>query len=418
MRPVIIITGLCLLFVLFRLFLFYSGILEPVSTEPVSFEATLRSDPKVSGSIQRFSVFTPQGFRVFITTSRFPTYHYGQRLRISGMREVVERGGGSLLSTMDYPEITVSHERANVLYGLAYSFRDRVVSVFERNLIYPYSGLLVGIVFGVREGIPDSLSEALVKTGVIHITAASGMNVTLVAGAMFFLFSKVLSRKAAILISVLAIWFYAAVAGFDASITRASIMATIAFSAAILGRQHAGWYALFLTGCIMVLINPSVIEDIGFGLSFASTAGILFLVPLFQARDQSSQDQSLWFLKDDLKTTVAAQLFTIPILLSAFGVVNPFSVIVNLFILWTIPFLMVFGGIASFAGLIFAPLSIPFLYMTLPLLWYITQVVLISSTYLPVLELERFPLSLSIAYYLILIAVCLVLYRRRANEKV
>ena len=99
---------------------------------------------------------------------------------------------------------------------------------------------------------PDELTDALIATGVVHITAASGMNVTLVAGAMFLVFASFLQRKTAILVSVVSIWFYAVIAGFDPSITRATIMASIAFSAALLGRQHAGWYGLFLTGCVML----------------------------------------------------------------------------------------------------------------------------------------------------------------------
>jgi competence protein ComEC len=114
----------------------------------------------------------------------------------------------------------------------------------------------MGIVFGVREGMPEDLTDTFIKTGVIHITAASGMNVTMLAGAICVIFAAIASRKTALIFAVVAIWFYAGVAGFDASITRASLMATIAFSAGLLGRQNSGWYALLLTGFLMVFISP------------------------------------------------------------------------------------------------------------------------------------------------------------------
>lgn len=417
MKTVVISSGLFLLLVILRLFFYFltPDNLLPVGT--ITFESTLRSDPKISGSSQRITAFK-DGKRIFITTSRFPRFHYGQRLEITGEVEPVLLEDGSKLYTMDYPQINVINEYTNPVLGMAFLFRERISSVFERYVMYPYSGLLVGIVFGVREGMPETLTEALIRTGVVHITAASGMNVTLVGGAMFLIFASFLQRKQAILISLFGIWFYAAIAGFDPSITRASLMASVAFSAALFGRQNAGWYALFLTGCFMCILQPYIILDVGFQLSFASTFGILILVPLFKRRNDPDSDQSLWFLRDDFQTTVAAQLFTIPILLTQFGTVSPFSIVVNLMILWTIPFLMILGGVASVLSLVFAPLSMPFLYLSIPLLWYIETVVLTANMYLPMLTFEEFPIAFSISYYSLLAFVCVILYQKQAHEKI
>lgn len=381
----------------------------------VRFTSSLLSDPKLSGFSQGFSVTAPEGQRIYITTGRFPEYHYGQKLEVMGIVEIYERDNGSKGYLMDYPEVRVVSEYTNAFYFLTYSFREKISSVFSV-LPYPYSSLLMGIVFGVREGMPEELTDAFIKTGVIHITAASGMNVTMLAGAICVVLAGFLNRRTTLVIAILAIWFYAGVAGFDASITRASLMATIAFSAGLLGRQNTGWYALLLTGFVMVFLSPATIFDLGFQLSFASTAGIILLTPLMLSRKKkaSTTEDAIWFLTDDFKTTLSAQIATIPILFINFSEYSVFSVFVNLLILWTIPPLMILGGLASIFALVLPILSVPLLYLALPLLWYLVTVVEFTAKVIPTLRLEGLSLPFAIAYYIFLGAF--VIYIKRKSK--
>jgi len=142
----------------------------------------------------------------------------------------------------------------------------------------------------------------------------------------------------------------------------------------------------------------------------------LFLVPLIGKAKNTSDPTNLWFLSDDFKATTAAQIATIPILLSSFGSYGLLSIPVNLLILWTIPFLMILGGIAAVLSFVFPLLSAPVLYLSLPFLVYIEYVVTIASRYMPTVQVESFPLSLSIGYYLLLISAILFLYRKRIKQ--
>src|SRR6266852_3979746 len=96
-------------------------------------------------------------------------------------------------------------------------------------------------------------------SGVFHVIAASGMNVTLVGGFLTSLFTLFLRRQIALLLSILGILFYALLAGFEPSIIRASIMGILVLSSQIFGRQAWPTYALLLTGYIMLLFDPSLI---------------------------------------------------------------------------------------------------------------------------------------------------------------
>lgn len=404
MAKVFIVVVVLSFILLIRVGLYFQSQTPIPDGSHVRFTSILLGDPKFTGFSQGFSLFTPQDQRIYINTGRFPEYHYGQSLEVTGKVEVFERDKGSSGYVMDYPDVRIVSEYASPLYFLTYSFREKVASVFRMYLPYPYSALLMGVVFGVREGMPEGLTNAFVKTGVIHITAASGMNVTMLAGAICFIFAAFLNRKTAIIIAVGAIWFYAGIAGFDASIVRASIMATIAFSAALLGRQNTGWYALLLTGFLMIFISPRTIFDLGFQLSFFSTAGILLITPLLleEKKKASKPEDATWFLTDDFKTTVSAQLATIPILFINFSEYSVFSVVINMLILWTIPPLMVLGGLASLFSLIFPILSAPFLYLSLPLLWYVVTVVEFSARVIPTFRFEGFNIVAAVVYYLLL----------------
>jgi len=98
-------------------------------------------------------------------------------------------------------------------------------------------------------------------------------------------------------------------------VVRAGIMATLAFIASFFGREQDGSMALVLAGMVMLLASPLILFDVGFQLSFAATAGILWLYPWFKGM----KFFSLPFLGEGLATTMAAQLGVMPIILVTFG---------------------------------------------------------------------------------------------------
>lgn len=133
-------------------------------------------------------------------------------------------------------------------------------------------------------------------------------------------------------------------------------MRLVAFGAGILGRQKTGILTLFMSGYLLLLWQPNFLFDVGFQLSFMATCGIMFVKSLL--------DQL--FIKlgkigevsgETVTTTLAAQLGTLPILLSVFGQVDVLSIFVNALVLWTVPFLMIFGSLAAIGCLLFVPLG-------------------------------------------------------------
>jgi competence protein ComEC len=242
-------------------------------------------------------------------------------------------------------------------------------------------------------------------SGVMHVIAASGMNITMVAGFFSAIFMLFLKRQTALFASILGIVFYAFLAGMQPSIIRASIMGVLVFSSQILGRQSIGAYGLFLAGFIMLFISPLLISDVGFQLSLTATAGLLYIRPLFGKIEKLNSFSKKFPLIEDLFITLSAQIATLPILLATFGTYSLWSILVNALILWTIPTLMILGGAGAILGMVFQPLGSILIYLCLPFLLYFQKVIMLFSLLSGVLVIHNLPISFIVGYYLLLLAV-------------
>ncbi len=426
--------GFLVIVLLLRIFLYFSSIKPFTHGEKVDFSFILLTEPTISGKFQRFSAAFPGKERIFITTPSYPRYFYGQELHIQGVvkrqklvpknRDNVSTSGVFLLrtenviNTIFFPKI----EAKDISYLSALgSLRKNLITIFSSSLSPASESLLLGIVFGIRSGMPKDLAGDLSATGVIHITAASGMNVTMVAGAVFFLLSGFLRRQVAIIVGVLLIWTYALLAGLEPSILRASIMSSFVFGAGLLGRQNTTLIALFFTSCLMLIFDPSLVISAGFLLSCFSTLGIVLfgqvvgigqsLVDPLQQRETESFVSAF---RQDVQTTIAAQAGTLPILFIYFGQYNLLSILVNVLILWTIPILMILGSIAAISGLVLRPLATPVLFLTLPLLSYIELVVKVFAKYPVFLQLQHVSIVFVIGYYCLFFSIYLFFRSKRS----
>lgn len=406
MKKAFIILIILVVVLSLRFFFFYSNRPLYQDKQQVRFEVLLLTNPQVSGNYQRITTRLSTGERIFITTSRFPQYSYGQKIIISGSFNKRLINGKYTIATMFFPKIE-SVKDASIESGLAVTsfVRQHTSSLFNRVLPQTSSSLLLGIVFGIQENIPEKLKKDLQVSGVYHVVAASGMNVTMVGGFLSALFATLFKRQIALLLTIFGLLFYCLLTGFDPPIARASIMGIAAFCAQILGRQTLASYSLFLAGYTMLFVTPPLLFDVGFQLSFASTLGLLYIRPLFLQKEA--------FIKSDVATTISAQIAGLPILLATFGTYSLWSIGLNALVLFTIPMLMILGGLGAISGLVFGPLGSIFLLFSLPLLLYFEKVVSISQKLGGSVAISNLPWQITFGYYLVLFAFLLLLNKRR-----
>ncbi len=418
-----------------RFFTFYQSRNNFKNGQEISFETTLFSEPQFVGNYQKFTVVLTTGEKIFVTVPLSPQYGYGDRVSILGPVQILPRQrkgqyygastqNSSLLTSkgrvysMDYPKISFVKTSVPQDAGLAVTafIRQSVTALFNNNLPPDLSSLLLGIVFGIKAPMSTNFLNNLRIAGVMHVIAASGMNITMVAGFLSSILTLFLRRQTALLASIVGIVFYAFLAGMQPSIIRAAIMGILVFSSQILGRQTLGAYGLFLAAFMMLFISPSLISDVGFQLSFAATAGLLYLNPLFNRVETLNNLVRKFPLSENLFITFSAQLATLPILLATFGTYSLWSIPANALVLWTVPILMILGGLGAILGMIFQPLGSILVYLCLPLLLYFQKIVIFFSSLGGVLAVKNLPISFILGYYLLLFSLVFYLLKSKKDE--
>lgn len=239
--------------------------------------------------------------------------------------------------------------------------RSDIIEKHAANIKSPNIELLGGIVFGDDAvNPPDNVKQSFINSGLLHILAASGMNVTLIFGIWFFISQKFrFHYKLSLITGILLIVFYTAMTGFGPSILRASLMLIFILLGKLIDRDADTLSLLFFVATLMLVYDPAMINQIGFQLSFAVTFGLLLTCPIIFDK---IENKFLNFMASATIVPLIAQLYAAPIQMYYFNTFSAYSILANIAI---IPFLT----IVSFLGFISSTLAlIP------PLSFYICKI--------------------------------------------
>ena len=167
----------------------------------------------------------------------------------------------------------------------------------------------------------------------------SGMNITLLA-AMISSVTKYLSKVISTVITILTIILFVIFVGPQAPIIRAAFMGILTHVAIITGRKNCVLYALFLSLFFITIFWPSWLKTISLQLSYGATFGIILF-------GQSRSNNFIW---KNMRLTLAAQIFTVPIIFIYFKQISLISPLSNLLVSEMIAPLMIFGFLTAFLG--------------------------------------------------------------------
>jgi competence protein ComEC len=280
------------------------------------------------------------------------------------------------------------------LAGVPGWLRSQYTAALDEALPAPHASVLLGVVLGIRQGIPPALQTALIATGLVHLLVLSGLKVAvfarIVQGALQPVLGRLATWPALGLIGV-----YALVGGATPAATRAAIMGGLAIAASRLGRPTHVWTSLAITAAAMLAWHPELAWDVGFQLSFAGTASIILLTPSIEGRLRRIPA----VLREPFAVTCAAQVGTLPMMATDFHVLSPVGPLANAMVLPILPLLV---G----AGLLLGPLSLlPDIarVTAIPvaaLLAYLEQVsFLLARLPAAAISVPHFPTWCGIAYY-------------------
>jgi competence protein ComEC len=258
----------------------------------------------------------------------------------------------------------------------------------------PHAAVLLGVILGIRDGIPSRLQAALQATGLVHLLVLSGLKVAVFARLAAAALEPLLGRWAALPL-VFLVGLYALAGGATPAAVRAAAMGGIGILAGTLGRPAHVWSSLAVVGAAMLGWHPELAWDIGFQLSFFGTAAIVLLTPSISARLQ-------WLpglVREPFAVTLAAQIGTLPLTAAGFHVFSPLAPLANALVLPLLPAMI--GG-----GLLLAPLAAApevgrlLVVPLVALLAYLEQVaLLLASVPFGAIPVPSLPAWVGAAYY-------------------
>jgi competence protein ComEC len=272
---------------------------------------------------QRFS--TKQPVTLIVTGSEQVVA--GQRIQVRVRAAAAEVGDGVAAVLQQIGTITVSSE-PDALNRAVNALREGLRAAM--NWSDPAAaGLVPALVVGDVSRLPDSLVAAFRATGLSHLTAVSGTNLTLML-AFVLLAARYAGARGWWLRGIAV----GCVAGFvllcrgEPSVLRAAAMGLVALSATGVARDTGrGVRQLCVAVMVLLLIDPWLSHSWGFALSTSATGGIIWWSPKWQ--EALAKWCPAW-LAEAIAVPLAAQLATQPLVTALNGQVSLVGVLANL----------------------------------------------------------------------------------------
>lgn len=311
---------------------------------------------------------SPHAGKILVKINPHPGYNYGDLIKFEGK---IEKPEGSYATYLDKDKIYgisnfpknefISAGNGNSIKTFLFSIKEKTVSNFEKVLPHEKSTFLSGITLGERSEFSKEFKDQMAKSGTTHLVALSGYNISVLVLAVSFLLGSFLPKQKTFWLVIFIIISFVLMTGAQASVVRAAIMGGIVLLATQAQRIYSFRNAIAVAAFLMVLANPKILRfDIGFQLSFAALLGIVYLMPAINKFFKTEKETGLLNWKENLITTLSAQMAVFPILVSSFGEFSFLSLISNVLILSFIPLTMGLGFILGFLGMVSYSMSLVF----------------------------------------------------------
>lgn len=326
--------------------------------------------------------------RVLVFAGREAAVSYGDMVSVRGKVEAPKRfrdfnypaylAKDHIVATVAAKEITAVGAGGNLFGRIAATSRSAIEQTALSVLPFQEGAMLKALLLGDEGSMTEDVKTSLNRSGLRHIVAVSGMNITIIVSLLAGGALRLgLWRRQAFFAATAGIIAFIVLIGFPASAVRAAIMGVMLRMAPILGRRNSGFRPAVFAATAMVFLSPLTLRyDIGFQLSFLAVIGIIFLAPWFAERFQRLP----WIFREAFSMTLAAQLAVTPLLLSVFGQVSLVSPFTNLLVVPLLSLATVWGFLSVFLGMAWLPLGAVAALPLLPYFFFIGWIADFSST--------------------------------------
>ena len=298
--------------------------------------------------------------KLYVTVPLSPgkVFYPGQKLAVKGTlyqpRSAVNPGGFDFKTYLNSKgafaglkaiEVVSEDKEDRPSWGL-WKLRQRIINAQGRWLESPAGELLSSMVLGRRAvDLPYDIRDRFIKAGLAHVLAASGFHVSLLLGTVLVL-TRRFSSNTQFFIGVSTLCLYVGLTGIQASVMRAVFMGIGALVGMVAERKVRPLGSLLLAATLLLLFNPLWIWDIGFGLSFLATLGLIVTLPALQKR----LDWLPPTIASLVAIPIAASVWTLPLVSYVFNTVAIYSIPANIIaspLIWIVSLGGMFSALAA-----------------------------------------------------------------------
>lgn len=233
--------------------------------------------------------------------------------------------------------VSVAPASARPLYYQAIRLRVWISDTLQRLVGGREGALAAGILIGDTSGLPQSVSDDFSATGISHILAVSGTQVSLLMEYLLLLLAALrLPRRLSAVVTMAAVAGFMALTGFSASVMRAGLMGLLCLAGVLVRREADTLNALGFAVLALCAANPFAAADVGLLLSAFATLGMVLVSPRLYRPLRAAVGRlprAAGFLRAPcalLCETAGATLLTYPVIAFVFGRVSVVTLAANL----------------------------------------------------------------------------------------
>lgn len=264
--------------------------------------------------------------------------------------------------TLSDSESSIIESRKNLNYYII-SFRNRLSENFDKIMLNKEASFMKATLLGDRADMDSDLYDILKEGGVAHIISISGLHISIIAGAIIYIFSKI-NRWLSYVITTLFLILYGIMTGMSPPVIRSILMTEIFILSYVLGRKYDTLSSVSFSLMIMLFINPFYLYNIGFCYSFAAVYGIGISVEIIKNFD--IKNKTLISILNLAAVSFAANLFTKPITAYNFYNLYSWDLVSNIII---VPFVSIVMGLGILANMLtFISVELGELFASIPVM--------------------------------------------------
>lgn len=193
--------------------------------------------------------------------------------------------------------------------------RARAAAANHARLDPVRAGVLTALVTGDRRGEPPELRHDFAAAGLTHLVVVSGKHVAgVLAGVLLAAALAGCGARSRRVLALAALAWFVVLVRWQPSVLRAGAMAGLVLAAGVGGRGSDPRHALAVAVTLLLLVDPFLAGQLGFGLSVGATAGVLVVAPWLAERLPVGR-----WLAVPLAVSLGAQLGAAPLLLTLDG---------------------------------------------------------------------------------------------------